>query len=49
MSVKALSMQYLTIIYHGGNAYRVNYMFMSKNDAFNLITNSIIIDKKGLL
>ena len=47
MSVKALSMQHLTIIYHNGHAYRVNFMFMSKNDAFNLIKNSIIIDKKG--
>ena len=49
MSVKALSMQHLTIIYHGGNAYRANYMFMSRNDAFNLIKHSIIIDKKGVL
>ena len=49
MSVKALSMQHLTIIYHGGHAYRVNYLFMSRNDAFNLIKNSIIIDKKGIL
>ena len=49
MSVKALSMQHLTIIYHGGHAYCVNYMFMSRNDAFNLIKNSIIIDKKGIL
>ena len=49
MSVKALSMQHLTIIYHGGNVSRVNYMFMSRNDAFNLIKNSIIIDKKGIL
>ena len=49
MSVKALSMQHLTIIYHGGNAYRVNYMFMSRNDAFNLTKISIIIDKKGVL
>ena len=49
MSVKALSMQNITIIYHGGNAYRVNYMFMSKNDAFNLIKSSSIIDKKGVL
>ena len=24
-------------------------MFMSRNDAFNLIKNSIIIDKKGTL
>ena len=43
MSVKALSMQHLTIIYHNGHAYHINFMFMSKNDAFNLIKNSIII------
>ena len=45
MFVKALSMQHLTFIYHNGHAYRVNFMFMSKNDAFNLIKKSIIIDK----
>ena len=49
MSVKALSMQHLTIIYHNGQAYRVNYLFMSRNDAFNLIKNSIIINKRGAL
>ena len=49
MSVKALSMKHLTIIYHNGYAYCVNYLFMSKNDAFNLIKNSIIIDKRGTL
>ena len=32
-----------------GNAYRVNFVFMSKNDAFNIIKNSNIIDKKGVL
>ena len=46
---KATSMQNLAITYHGGNAYRVNFVFMSKNDAFNLIKNSYIIDKKGVL
>ena len=49
MSVKARSMQHLTIIYHNRHAYCVNFMFMSKNDAFNLIKNLIIIDKKGVL
>ena len=49
ISTKATSMQNLAIIYHEGNAYRVNFVFMSKNDAFNLIKNSIIIDKKGVL
>ena len=42
-------MQNIAIIYYDGNAYRVNYMFMSRNDAFNLIKNSSIIDKKGVL
>ena len=49
MSMKANSMQHLAIIYHRGNAYRVNFVFMSKNDAINLIKNSNIIDKKGVL
>ena len=49
ISIKALSMQHLTIIYHGGQPYCVNYLFMSKNDAFNLIKKSIIIDKRGTL
>ena len=43
VSIKALSMQHLPIIYHNGYAYRVNYLFMSKNDAFNLIKNSIYV------
>ena len=49
MSMKATSMQNLAIIYHKGNAFRVNFVFMSKNDVFNLIKNSNIIDKKGVL
>ena len=47
--VKAINMQNIAIIYHDGHAYCVNFMFMSRNDAFNLIKNSIIIDKKGTL
>ena len=46
MSLKAAIMQNLAIIYHGGNAYRVIFVFMSKKDAFNLIKNAVIIDKK---
>ena len=49
ISVKAINMQDIAIIYQDGNACRVNYMFMSKNDAFNLIKNSSIIDKKEVL
>ena len=49
ISIKATSMQNLAIIYHGGKAYRVNFVFMSKDDAINLIKNTNIIDKKGVL
>ena len=49
ISIKANSMQNLAIVYHGKNVYCINFVFMSKNDAFNLIKNSNIIDKKGVL
>ena len=39
----------LCIGYNNGNAYRINFAFMSKNDALNLIKNAVIIDKKGVL
>ena len=46
MSLKVISMQNLAIINHNGNHYRVNFAFMSKKDAFSLIKNAVIIDKK---
>ena len=46
MSLKTVSMQNLTIINHNGNHYRVNFAFISKKDAYNLIKNATIIDKK---
>ena len=49
MSMKANSMQNSAIVCHGENAYRVIFVFMSKNDAFNLIKNAVIIDKKETL
>ena len=49
MSLKAVSMQNLTIINYNGNHYRVNFAFISKNDAYNLIKNATITDKKGTL
>ena len=49
ISTKAISMQNIVIIYHDGNAYRVNFAFMSRNDAFNLMKKSVIIDKKRTL
>ena len=49
MSLKAVSMQNLTIISHNGNHYRVKFAFISKKDAYNLIKNATIIDKQGKL
>ena len=49
ISTKTISMESIAIIYDDGHAYRVNFAFMSRNDAFNLMKNSIIIDKKGTL
>ena len=49
MSLKVVSMQNLAIINHNGNQYRVNFAFISKIDAYNLIKNATIIDKKGTL
>ena len=49
MFLKATSMQNLAIAYHDENAYRVVFVFMDKKDAFNLIKNAVIIDKKGTL
>ena len=40
-------MQNLAIINHNGNHYRVNLAFISKNDAFNIIKNAVIMGEKG--
>ena len=47
--MKAVSMQNLTIINHNGNHYRVNFAFISKKDAHNLIKNAVIMGEKGTL
>ena len=49
MNVKAVSMNNLAVVYAGGSAYRINFVFMSKNDAINLMKNAVIMDKRGVL
>ena len=49
ISLKAINMKNLAIAYRGEQPYRINFKPMSKNDAFNLIKNSVIIDKRGTL
>ena len=43
MSLKAISVKNLAIINHNGNHYRVNFAFISKKDASNLIKNAAIM------
>ena len=42
ISTKAISMHNLCIGYNNFNAYRVNFVFMSKNYAIILIKNAVI-------
>ena len=49
MSLKAISMKNLTIISYNGNHYRLNFTFISKKGAFNLINNTVIMGEKAIL
>ena len=49
MSVKAVSMNNLAIAYVDDKVYRINFAFMTKDEAINLIKNSVIMDKRGVL
>ena len=49
MSMKACSMYNLAVAYNKGNAYRINFVFISKDNAINVIRNANVIDKKGTL
>ena len=45
---KAMSFNNIAIVYIKGNAYRINFWYMSKDDAINIM-NSSILDKRGVL
>ena len=49
MSLKAVFIKNLAIINHNGNHYCVNFAFISKNDAYNLIKNAVVMGEKGTL
>ena len=46
---KAMSFDNIAIVYVKGNAYRINFWYMSKNDAINIINGSNLVDKMGVL
>ena len=46
---KAMSFNNIAIVYVKGNAYRINFWYMSKDDAINLLNGSNLVDKRGVL
>ena len=49
MSMKAISMKNLAIVYSRSNAHRINFAFMTLNEAINLIDSFNIVNKKGTI
>ena len=46
---KAMSFNDAAIVYAKGSAYRIHFWYMSKEDAISIMSNSNLIDKKGVL
>ena len=45
---KAVSFNDAAIVYVKGNAYRIHFWYMNKDDATSIMNNSNLIDKKGI-
>ena len=46
---KTMTFNDVAIIYVKGNAYRIQFWYMSKNDAIRIMNNSNLVNKKGVL
>ena len=46
---KAMSFNNVAIVYVKGNAYRIHFWYMSKDDAINIMNGSNLVDKMGVL
>ena len=45
---KAISFNNIAILYIKGNVYSINFWYMSKDDAINVMNGSILLDKRGV-
>ena len=45
---KAMSFTNVAIVYVKGSAYKINFWYMSKDDAIRIMNNSNLVDKKGV-
>ena len=46
---KAVNFNDVAIVYIKGSAYRIHFWYISKADAINIINNSKLTDKMGVL
>ena len=46
---KVVSFNDVAIVYAKGSAYRIRFWYISKDDAINIMHNSHLIDKMGVL
>ena len=46
---KAMSFNNVAILYVKGSAYRIDFWYMSKDDAINIMNGSNLVDKRGVL
>ena len=46
---KAISFNNVGIVYIKGNACKIQFWYMSKDDAINIMTGSNLVDKSGIL
>ena len=46
---KAISFKNVAIIYIEGNAYRINFWCMSKDDTMDIMSGYNVVDKRGVL
>ena len=46
---KAMGFNNIAIVYVKGSAYRIHFWYMSKDDAINIMNNSNLVDKWGVL
>ena len=46
---KAVSFNYIAIVYVKGSAHRIQFWYMGKDDAINIMNNSSLINKIGVL
>ena len=44
-----MSFNNVAIVYVEGNAYRINFWCMSKDNAIDIMKGSNLVDKKGVL